>query len=313
MSSDDGVELESSHLHRSGLAELLSLEKAAQIVGAIPVPAVISHLETHEIHTVNRQACSLFGYTQEQLQELRVDDITHPDFQPELPSNYLQCIGNEGMSTIKRYLRADGSDFSAQTTAASIDEKSQLVCAVIIETEGILELGTNLLEASKIDPLTGVLRREAFMTGASRSVSLRPNYGLLFIDLDEFKDINDVRGHDAGDAALTHVGKLLREFFRQNDLIGRYGGDEFIVLVNPLPDAAVLGKIAQKLATKLTQPLQYMSESLRINASIGAVYAHSTLPVATAIKAADSAMYSVKNGLAESPSVHLVDLTGAEE
>ena len=297
----------------SSLNESLSRREAAQILGAIPVPAVISHFDSHEIHSANKHACALFGYSESQLQQLRVDDITHPDFQPELPSNYLQSINDNGLSTIKRYRRSDGTEFSAQTTAAAIGDQSKMICAVIIETEGVFALESTLLEASRIDPLTGVLRREAFMTAAGRSVNLRPNYGLLFIDLDEFKDINDVRGHDAGDAVLAHIGQLLREFFRQNDLIGRYGGDEFIVLVNPLPNAGVLKKIALKLAAKLTQPLHYKSEQVRTNASIGAVFANKNLPVASAITTADSAMYSVKQGLAESSSVHLVDLTVAKE
>ena len=115
---------------------------------------------------------------------------------------------------------------------------------------------------------------------------------------------------------LAHIGLLLREFFRQNDLIGRYGGDEFIVLINHLPNASVLNKIGHKLATRLMQPLQYQSEQIRVKASIGAVFAEKTLPVASAIKAADSAMYNAKQAEVaggNAPSVHLVDLTTAED
>lgn len=147
------------------------------------------------------------------------------------------------------------------------------------------------------DPLTGVLNRRGFERDAASRLTGSDDEAtgaLLFIDLNEFKQINDQCGHLTGDQLLTIVAERLRSGVRSCDIIGRLGGDEFVVLV---PD--VDEKIAENLAQRLTQSLQaeYLigERKLTCPASIGlALYPEHASTLTGLLRAADEAMYRAK-------------------
>ena len=147
------------------------------------------------------------------------------------------------------------------------------------------------------DPLTGVLNRRGFEKDATRRLSESDDSAtgaLLFIDLNEFKQINDEYGHEIGDALLTIAAERLRTSLRSCDIIGRPGGDEFVALV---PD--VTGDVAEKLATRLTNALEqvYLIGELKLDcaASIGlALYPEHASTLTGLLRAGDQAMYRAK-------------------
>jgi len=147
------------------------------------------------------------------------------------------------------------------------------------------------------DPLTGVLNRRGFEKEATRRLSDsddKASGALLFIDLNEFKQINDDYGHEVGDELLTIAAERLRTSLRSCDIIGRPGGDEFVALV---PD--VKSVIAEKLATRLTDALEqtYLIGELKLDcpASIGlALYPEHASTLTGLLRAADQAMYRAK-------------------
>lgn len=148
------------------------------------------------------------------------------------------------------------------------------------------------------DPLTGVLNRRGFERDAAKRLSDSDDDAtgaLMFIDLNEFKQVNDRCGHEVGDQLLTIAAKRLRESLRSLDIIGRLGGDEFVALV---PD--VKPKVAEKLAARLTRCLEepYIvgSETLHCAASIGlALYPEHANTLTGLLRAADQAMYRAKD------------------
>lgn len=147
------------------------------------------------------------------------------------------------------------------------------------------------------DPLTGVLNRRGFERDAAKRLSDSDDNAtgaLLFIDLNEFKQINDKCGHEVGDQLLTIAAERLITSLRSCDIIGRPGGDEFVALV---PD--VTSKVAEKLAARLTRRLEepYIvgSETLHCAASIGlALYPEHANTLTGLLRAADQAMYVAK-------------------
>ncbi len=147
------------------------------------------------------------------------------------------------------------------------------------------------------DPLTGVLNRRGFEKDATRRLSESDDSAtgaLLFIDLNEFKQINDAYGHEIGDELLAIAAERLRTSLRSCDIIGRPGGDEFVALV---PD--VKGDVAEKLATRLTKSLEqiYLIGELKLDcaASIGlALYPDHASTLTGLLRAADQAMYRAK-------------------
>lgn len=147
------------------------------------------------------------------------------------------------------------------------------------------------------DPLTGVLNRRGFERDASQRLTDSADDAtgaLLFIDLDDFKVINDSHGHEVGDQLLTIAAKRLKTSLRSCDIIGRPGGDEFVALV-PDVDGEIADKLAKRLAMALEKPYAIGAEKLHCAASIGlALYPRNASTLTGLLREADQAMYRAK-------------------
>jgi diguanylate cyclase (GGDEF)-like protein len=149
------------------------------------------------------------------------------------------------------------------------------------------------------DTLTGLANRSLLMEQLEREVALGHrhggSFGVIYIDLDGFKPVNDRLGHAAGDALLTQVAERLRNCTRESDITCRQGGDEFVVLVpqaGPIPELETLGA---KLLSQLQQPFSLESSTVQINGSIGIARFPDHGDSADALlQAADAAMYRAK-------------------
>jgi diguanylate cyclase (GGDEF)-like protein len=146
------------------------------------------------------------------------------------------------------------------------------------------------------DPLTGLANRAAF-TAALETVLGRPDgVGLLLIDLDHFKSVNDRHGHAAGDALLLAAGQRIAAALRPGDTVARMGGDEFAVIAAGI-DAERAVLLAERLRTELCRPVAFAGCMLPLDASIGVAAAPVHGVDAEALmRAADLALYSVKRG-----------------
>jgi diguanylate cyclase (GGDEF)-like protein/PAS domain S-box-containing protein len=149
------------------------------------------------------------------------------------------------------------------------------------------------------DPLTGLANRASLGPSLEQAVqrARRKNAKLavVFLDLDGFKEINDAFGHDAGDALLVEVGRRLRAHLRAGDLVVRFGGDEFLVVLEELQDLAPIEAVSRKLLAAMTQPYRLAGGEARVTASIGiSVYPDDAADGAALMKHADTAMYAAK-------------------
>ena len=155
-----------------------------------------------------------------------------------------------------------------------------------------------LEEASNIDPLTKVFNRRALNNYLDTMCSnKRTNYEshLLILDLDDFKQINDQYGHVAGDKILIFLSNILRKTIRDGDKIFRYGGEEFIIVLNRINDD-LCRKIAHRLLSLVSSnKLIYKGENLYVTMSIGATKYHIDDTPDTLIDRADKALYKAKN------------------
>ncbi|MDD5297290.1 MAG: EAL domain-containing protein [Rhodocyclaceae bacterium] len=150
------------------------------------------------------------------------------------------------------------------------------------------------------DPLTGLPNRASMLAYLDSTLtrSARDNYPLavLFIDLDDFKNINDSFGHTAGDYVLTVVASRLQEEVRASDSVARFGGDEFIAVLHGLPDAVAVGYAVERILTRLGVPiLLETGREVHANASVGiALFPSDGGDAETLIRNADTAMYRAK-------------------
>jgi len=147
------------------------------------------------------------------------------------------------------------------------------------------------------DPLTGVLNRRGFERDASRRLTESADEAtgaLLYVDLNGFKQINDEFGHEVGDQLLIIVSKRLRKSLRYFDIIGRPGGDEFVVLIPDVNDLTA-EELATRVSESLEGPYRIGSEKLQCAASIGlALYPKNANTLTGLLREADQAMYRVK-------------------
>lgn len=155
------------------------------------------------------------------------------------------------------------------------------------------------------DRMTGLANREALLRRIEEKIILRRRsqdprmFALLFIDLDEFKQVNDTHGHDMGDHVLREMGQRMRESLRETDLATRYAGDEFIVMLDQIDNRQSAERVRELLAEKLQAPIPSPSDThstgVSITASIGiACYPSDGQDVDSLIKSADADMYRHK-------------------
>jgi diguanylate cyclase (GGDEF)-like protein/PAS domain S-box-containing protein len=149
------------------------------------------------------------------------------------------------------------------------------------------------------DGLTGLKNRTYFLNTLARSVQQArrsgSKLGLVFIDLDGFKRINDTFGHDVGDQLLVAVAGRLRQSLRQGDLIARLGGDEFVVMVEGVNALEPFNVVATKVLAELAKPYEIGERALLVTASIGiSVFPDDAADEHTLMKSADTAMYGAK-------------------
>jgi diguanylate cyclase (GGDEF)-like protein len=153
------------------------------------------------------------------------------------------------------------------------------------------------------DRLTGLMSRAAIEEELDRALARTTpadphgeRVGLLFIDLDGFKGINDVYGHAAGDEVLRVVAQRLRSVVRPTDCIGRLGGDEFVVLLAPLAHPDIIIDTADRLIQVVAQPLPVGERLLGLAASVGIAVARPGEARTDVVHRADHAMYRAKRG-----------------
>lgn len=150
------------------------------------------------------------------------------------------------------------------------------------------------------DALTGLPNRRLFRDRLNQEIRHAHRNGwplaLFFIDLDLFKQVNDLHGHDAGDELLSQVAKRISSCVRETDTVARLGGDEFTVILTELGDKSHIENTARKILNELARPFQLSQATVHVSGSIGiTLYPTDTTRAANLIRNADQAMYMAKN------------------
>ncbi len=154
---------------------------------------------------------------------------------------------------------------------------------------------TRLAHARLHDALTGLPTRALFIEHAERAMAQRRPVAALFLDLDGFKPVNDTYGHSAGDQLLIKVAERLRATSRPEDLVSRFGGDEFLVLCCGMADEQTIHAVADRIRQELSEPYEIGGHTVRIGASIGTAVSNLHSDSAEKlISNADLALYHAK-------------------
>lgn len=151
-------------------------------------------------------------------------------------------------------------------------------------------------EQALTDTLTGLRNRRALDMALGAACAGPQEFALMHIDLDHFKAVNDTLGHAAGDAVLREVARVLRAETRMGDTVARVGGDEFVILLPQMTDKAVLVQVAERIISRLCQPIVFEDTQCRIGASVGLTIStgYTLRDADRMIADADQALYAAK-------------------
>jgi diguanylate cyclase (GGDEF)-like protein/PAS domain S-box-containing protein len=149
------------------------------------------------------------------------------------------------------------------------------------------------------DPLTGLANRTLLKNRLAHSISIaerdQHQMAVLFIDLDNFKAINDALGHDTGDRVLEVQADRLVSCVRKSDTVARMGGDEFVIFIDAVQNNNTITDLAKKVIAELSQPIKIKHHLLQITSSIGiSIFPNDGIDTVTLMKSADTAMYTAK-------------------
>lgn len=206
------------------------------------------------------------------------------------------------------------------TRAAQLVEANEQLVLAALQAETIAETATSHLDelarSSQRDALTDTPNRALMLDRLENAISLARRHvtrlAVLFLDLDQFKHINDTLGHAVGDEVLQLVARRLESVVRASDTVSRHGGDEFLVLIGEVAKASDAAVIAAKILAVLTAPCQVGEHLLRLSASLGiATYPDDGEDAASLVSRADAAMYRSKRRRLGGFEFHREEIPGA--
>jgi len=269
------------------------------IVDSLPDAIVVHHLDGRMMF-FSRGACAMLGYTQDEMITLEPFGWVAPEA-AEGAEERLQTILEEGTLDFESIARcSNGTTIPTDVSARLVTtQDGPVVVAVIRDVTERKKAEERLVYLAFHDALTGLSNRaaldERLRVALAESKRHRDMLGVAYIDLDRFKPVNDAHGHEVGDQVLVTIATRLLSCIRQQDLVSRIGGDEFVVVLPRLNSIDELATVARRLLGEICKPIEEGGVTVEVTASIGfALYDAETDDPRSLVVKADVAMYEAK-------------------
>lgn len=270
----------------------------------IPEAAILSN-ETGEVIIANSTAQKLFGLSKERFLKAVIEDFVPENirkFHTKLRKSFFKDPKPrymEGRNLELLACKSDGSYFPMESALFAIHTDRGLIAVNLIrDVSEKNKENRKITEYAFVDTLTNLANRRYFdktiAKNLIRASKHKQMFALLYIDLDNFKPINDERGHTVGDKVLKIVAKRLSSSIRDVDFLARVGGDEFAIMLYPYTNEALLTKLANRVIRACQKPIKIDGVVINISASIGICITDGHDSAENIISCADNAMYKAK-------------------
>jgi diguanylate cyclase (GGDEF)-like protein len=220
-----------------------------------------------------------------------------------LPVGRAERRAAAGRAVARPFVHRAGRIVWLRVSAADVDcGPVRVTVSHFVDVSAERRVARQMAHAATHDELTGLPNR-AWLTKAMQSalndvppstMAIGRAPAVLFVDLDDFKIVNDSLGHDAGDRLLRQIAQRLRRTVRPEDTVARFGGDELVVLCQDLPAGEAADQLCQRLLAKIAEPVEMDGRPITVGASIGVAHADPTSTPQSLLRDADSAMYAAK-------------------
>ncbi len=264
-----------------------------------PIGQAIADMSLRALY-VNPTMCEMFGYTVAELNDVSLREFVHPDDigTAEEDFDMLKNCPLEHVVSELRLFRRDGTAIWVQRSAVMVPGAHGSDDMIIGQFQDITarkQAEAELARQVVTDVLTGLGNRKAFLDSVRSQRETEPasSVGIVFVDLDEFKQINDTYGHAVGDAVLIQVAQRIAQIVFATDSVYRLGGDEFVVLCTKAEAQERVATLANRLRRALTGTYDSGATTLTLSASVGSTWGP-TDDIQQLLRDADAHMYQYK-------------------
>lgn len=275
----------------------MTKDLALSVTDALPIGVCLAS-HSGEIVFANTKIESIFGYEKNELTGYYIEDL--------IPANYRHYHHEQRQSYISKPTGTAMAEGRLLAALKKSGEVIQLQIGLSIFSDeytlvSIIETTNEIIKpSSSNDQLTGLPNRKMFDEYSHKLKSLavrnNKNISIAFIDLDNFKPINDEFGHDFGDKVICKVASLLKKYMRESDIVAHIGGDEFIVCLYDVNESSHLKAILTTLISRITSIKMVDGNEINLGASAGALFSNSPkdININEMINKTDKLMYEAK-------------------
>jgi len=280
--------------------DLAASEARAKAVMESAVEAILTTDAVGHVESVNPAAEVLFGWAEAEIVG-RPIAVVVPGLEPWGEHDGLDDLHRGPSERMMEAIRKDEQRLPVDVSMSSTTIGGREMFTLIARDATLRKLYEDQLEHQAThDPLTGLANRTLFdellVRAAYRADRSGRPVAVLYLDLDGFKDVNDVFGHPSGDRVLSETSRRLEAVVRPGDMVARMGGDEFVVLCEHLSEPSDAEKIATRIVQAVGKPIPLATGVATVTASVGIALGEPGETAASLIGRADEAMYRMKQG-----------------